>query len=138
MARGQPWVTSYPGVPPQPPQSCPRPGLSLTYLPPSPRAATSWAQQVWDGRQLGGKKGKMSSYLGLGRGGAVTHKLGQSPHQSPSRLPCDPCRSDCPQVPPAQRGLLGLLGFSLPSGRPRPRGAFLEVGLRSGLGKLDL
>lgn len=64
----------------------------------------------------------MSSYLGLGRGGAVTCRLGQSPHQSPSRLPPDPCSSDpdpsllalLEGTPCPEEGLLGLLGFSLP------------------------
>lgn len=99
MARGQPWVTSYPGVPPQPPQSCPRPGLSLTYLPPSPRAATSWAQQVWDGRQLGGKKGKMSSYWAWEGAGQSPTSWGRARIGAPPGCPATPAAQTAHRYP---------------------------------------
>lgn len=77
-------------------------------------------------------------------GRAVTRRLGQSGHQSPSRLPCDPCSSDpdpsllaLPKGTPCpERGFLGLLGFRLPPRQTQAQGCL--PGSSTGLGKLDL
>lgn len=63
-------------------------------------------------KAAGRKEGKDALFPGPGKGRTVTCRLGQSRHQSPSRLPCDPCISD------PDPSLLAL-----PKGTPCPEGA---------------
>lgn len=152
MARGQrPWVISYPGGPPRPPQSCPVAGPECLgpdaepYLPaPFTQGCDQLGSASLEWKAAGRKEGQDELLPGPGKGWAVPRRLGQSGHQSPSRLPCDPCSSDPDPsllalptgTPCPEGGFLGLLGFRLPPSQAQAQGCL--PGSSTGLGKLDL